>query len=113
MPFPPPGLEGPGFSGWGSVPCRDPQKCHRGISRSPTGPRRPRGAVTEFEEMNLERTRLCRDEWPEGTGWAPPDAAQMFLRGTPPLLQSPLGQAGPEGARGGRSCNPLISQLNN
>lgn len=31
----------------------------------------------------------------------------------PLLLQSPLGQAGPEGARGGRSCSPLISQLNN
>lgn len=115
MPFPPPGYEGPG-----SDPCGDPQKYHSGSSPTPTGPRRPRGVVTKFVEMNLERARGSaaaargrRDEWPEGMGWAPPAAAQMFLRGTPPLLWSPLGRAGPEGARGGGSCSPLVSQLNN
>lgn len=118
--FRPQGTRGRVVAGAGSDPCGDPQKCHSGSSPTPTGPRRPRGVVTKFVEMNLERARGSaaaargrRDEWPEGMGWAPPAAAQMFLRGTPPLLWSLLGRAGPEGARGGGSCSPLVSQLNN
>lgn len=104
----------------GQTRAGTPKSATAGALRHSRAPRRPRGVVTKFVETNLERargsaaaTRGRRDEWPEGMGWAPPAAAQMFLRGTPPLLWSPLGRAGPEGARGGGSCSPLVSQLNN
>lgn len=78
------------------------------------------GGVTKFAELHLDRggghtrghnaavTAGVRDGWPEGTGRAPPAAAQMLPRGAP-LFWGPPGGSGanaPPGT-GGRDAGPL------
>lgn len=95
-----------------AAPSRDPQRCHGGSSPPSTGPRRPRGGGPEVcRAASVARgaaavTASHRDGWPEGTGRAPPAAAQMFPRGTPPILRSPVGGTEQEGARRGREPQP-------
>lgn len=109
-PNPSPGHQGSGFSEWDQTRAGTPQKISGELSVTHGPSQASWGGHEVCGDGSGAGPGVCgrdfRDEWPVGTGWAPPAAAQMFLRGTPPLLRSPLGREGPEGARGRPELQP-------
>lgn len=95
---PPPSGKRPRHRGF-----RDPQKCHGGSSPSPTGPLRPRGAVTKFVEMNQERPSLgvARGDG-LGTASCCPDVSPW----DPSSFAEPLGASGAGGSPGSPELRP-------
>lgn len=84
-----------GLAGGGQTRAGDPQKSPWELSVTQGPSQASRGCDEVCGDESGAGPGVCgRHLGPEGMGWAPPAAAQMFLRGTPPLFGAPRGERG-------------------